>query len=285
MSIRKKIFRGALATVLFVACAAGSGRAQVDLRMDTLECPIIGFNAGLMMPSAAMSFETSPEGLHSKNGTMASLYEPPYLSFGIDAFYKFRNNWLLSAEGDLWFGLTSNNLKHRIERMGDVFTRDSIVVGTNGTDANVTCYNRGLSFQLGAGKLFPLKPERNPNSGILARVSGGYMFQQTIFLMNSEVSPQLNGDYAYLYDHQRHGFMLTEGIGYWFMSARSDLANVYVAFEVSQCWSWSTREYQIDHFLGLQGKDDNRYFDLIYGIKVCWMFPLRGKTTHDYYFY
>ena len=111
------------------------------------------------------------------------------------------------------------------------------------------------------------------------------MWQQTIFMMNSERAPQLTDDYALLYDHQRHGVLLTEGIGYWFMSARSDLANVYVAFEVSQCWSWSTRQYQIDHYLGLQGKDNNRYFDLLYSIKVCWMFPLRGKTVHDYYFY
>ena len=202
-----------------------------------------------------------------------------------DAFYKFKSNWLATLEGDLWFGLSSNNLQHRMERMGNVFTRDSIVVGEGGTDANVTCYNRGLSFQAGAGKIFPLNPERNPNSGILARVSAGYMWQQTIFMMNSERAPQLTDDYALLYDHQRHGVLLTEGIGYWFMSARSDLANVYVAFEVSQCWSWSTRQYQIDHYLGLQGKDNNRYFDLLYSIKLCWMFPLRGKTVHDYYFY
>ena len=50
-------------------------------------------------------------------------------------------------------------------------------------------------------------------------------------------------------------------------------------------WSRSTRDYTIDYYLGLQGKDNNRYFDLLYSIKFCWMFPLNGKTTHDYYFY
>ena len=285
MHFGEKIFSRMLATALFAVALTGTARAQVDLHVDTLACPIIGFNTGLIMPSSQLSFETLPDGSHGKNATMSSLYTPPYLSFGLDAFYKFKSNWLATLEGDLWFGLSSNNLQHRLERMGNVFTRDSIVVGEGGTDANVTCYNRGLSFQAGAGKIFPLNPERNPNSGILARVSAGYMWQQTIFMMNSERAPQLTDDYALLYDHQRHGVLLTEGIGYWFMSARSDLANVYVAFEVSQCWSWSTRQYQIDHYLGLQGKDNNRYFDLLYSIKLCWMFPLRGKTVHDYYFY
>ena len=111
------------------------------------------------------------------------------------------------------------------------------------------------------------------------------MWQQTIFLLNNERAPQLSDDYALLYDHQRNGFMLTEGLGYWFMSTRSDLANIYVLFEVTQCWNRSTREYMIDNYLGLHGKDNHRYFDLLYSIKICWMFPLRGKADHDYYLY
>lgn len=285
MNIRRKIFRYGFLSVLLVSAFNGSAIAQVDLTIDTLECPIIGFNAGLMLPSKQFSFETAPDGTRSRNATMSSLYDPPYLSFGIEPMYKFKSNWLVSIEGNLWFGLNSNNLNHRIERMGDVFTRDSVVVGSNGTDANVTCYNRGMSFKAGVGKIFPLNPKKNPNSGILALLKGGYMWQQTIFMVNSEQAPQLTDDYALLYDHQRHGIMLTEALGYWFMSTRSDLANIYVAFEVSQCWNWSTREYQIDQYLGLHGKDNHRYFDLLYSIKVCWMFPLRGKTDHDYYLY
>ncbi len=285
MNIREKIVRSLLLAGLLLTVGNGTARAQIDLTIDTLQCPIVGFNAGVMIPSTKFSFETAPDGLRSQNATMASLYNPPYLSFGIEGMYKFKSNWLATLEGDLWFGMNSNNLNHRIERMSDLFTRDSTVIGANGTDANVTCYNRGLSFKAGIGKIFPLNPVRNPNSGILARVSGGYMWQQTIFLLNNERAPQLSDDYALLYDHQRNGFMLTEGLGYWFMSTRSDLANIYVLFEVTQCWNHSTREYMIDNYLGLRGKDNHRYFDLLYSIKICWMFPLRGKADHDYYLY
>ena len=282
MNIRGKIFR-VLCLVGALGTLNGSVQAQLDLGLDTLQCHIIGFNVGPLVPSARLSQVTLSDGGTSRDATMASLYKAPYLGFGLDATYKYQSNWLVTLEGDIWFG--SDNLQHRIERMGDVFSRDSIIIGTNGTDANVTCYNRGFSVQGGFGKIFPLDSEKNPNSGILARVSAGYMLQQTIFMVNDVNAPQVEDDYALLYDHQRQGFLLTEGVGWWFMSNHANLVNFYIAFEVSQCWSRSTRDYTIDHYLGLQGKDNNRYFDLIYSLKLCWMFPLKGKTSHDYYFY
>ena len=283
MNIRGKIFFGAVVAVLCGGVPTQQAKAQVDVTTDTLECHIIGFNAGPVFPSTAFSAVTLPDGSVSRDATMASLYRGPWLGFGIDALYKYKSGWMVTLEGDIWFG--GNNLQHRMERLGSVYTRDSIVVGGNGTDANVSCFNRGLSFQGGVGKLFPFNAAKNPNSGILARLSAGYMRQQTIFMANYERAPQLTDDYALLYDHQRHGLVLTEGVGVWLMSRRADYANVYITFEVSQMWSRSTREYMIDYYLGLQGKDNNRYFDLLYSIKLCWMFPLKGKSTHDYYFY
>lgn len=272
-----------LIILLLVLLPNVSAHGQLDLTQDTLSCHIIGFNVGPVIPSANLSFGTLSDGTKSKNATMSSLYKPPYLDFGLNALYKYKSNWLVGIEGNIWFG--GDNLNHRVERMGSVFSRDSIVIGTNGTDANVTCYNRGFSVQGGVGKIFPLVPSKNPNSGILARLSGGYMLQQSIFMINDVNAPQIDEDYALLYDHQRSGFMLTEALGYWFMSNRANLVNFYIAFEVSQCWTKSTRDYIIDDYLGVRGKDNGRYFDLVYTIKFCWMFPLKGKSSHDYYFY
>ena len=109
--------------------------------------------------------------------------------------------------------------------------------------------------------------------------------QQTIFKPNKATAPQVEGDYALLYDHQRQGFLLGEGIGFWFMSNHANLINFYVELNVQQCWSRSTRDYTIDHYVGLQGKDGNRYFDMLYTLKLCWMFPLKGRQAHDIYFY
>ena len=283
MNIREKIFCRVLVALLLTVGANPSATAQGDHKTDTLECHIVGFNVGMKIPSTRFSFGTAPDGGTSDRATMASLYAPPYMNYGLNAIYKYKNGWLVTLDGDLWFG--NNNLLYRKERMGSVYTHDSIVIGTGGTDASVTCYNRGFSFQGGLGKVIRLAPKKNPNSGILARMSAGYLRQQTIFMPNYDRAPQVDGDYGLLYDHQRHGFILTESLGYWFMSNNSNLLNLYVSFDISQSWSWSTRDYVIDDYLGIHGKDNNRYFDLIYSIKLCWMFPLKGKASHEYYYY
>ena len=69
------------------------------------------------------------------------------------------------------------------------------------------------------------------------------------------------------------------------MSNHANLINFYVAFELSQVWSRSTRDYIIDDYLNLRGPDDNHYFDLLYTLKLCWMFPLKGKTVREYYYF
>ena len=78
--------------------------------------------------------------------------------------------------------------------MGSLFSRDSIIIGGNVTNANVTCYNRGISVQGGMGRIFALWPKRNPNTGLLARISAGYMRQQTIFMIYEEKAPQISDD-------------------------------------------------------------------------------------------
>lgn len=246
--------------------------AQIKLTQDTISCPIIGFTFGTTIPSNNLS---------SENG-MYDLYKPPYLNFGLEASYKTKTNYLFSVDGVLTIG--GDNLRDRNIRLGDVYTHDAspIVAGTNGTDANVTCYNRGLTFRLGIGKIFTLN-DQNPNSGIVTRLFGGFMNQKTIFFMNDVNAPQLQGDYARLYDHSRFGGILTESIGFWYMSKDYNVVNIYVAFELTQCWSHSTRDYVIDYQMGLQGPDNNKYFDLIYGLKICWMIPLKGKTAYDYH--
>ena len=66
------------------------------------------------------------------------------------------------------------------------------------------------------------------------------------------------------------------------MSNYLTYVNLRVSLEISQCLTWSSRPYLIDNLTHLNGKDHNRYLDLLYGLT--WMFPLTGKTTYDYYY-
>lgn len=281
MRISKKILC-MLVVASFLSWMSPSVHAQQMPRLDSIQCFIVGFNVGTIFPSASGSHRRL-DGVSTTTATMHSLYKSPWLDFGVNGFYKWNSNWLVSLDAELWFG--NDNLRDRTERMSDIYTSEGIIIGTNGTDAVVTAYNRGLSLKGGVGRIFPLFPSVNPNSGIVARLSAGWMQQQTVFTLNEVEAPQISGDNALLYDHQRRGLVLTESVGLWYMSNRANLVNCYLAFEVSQVFSTSTRDYVSDNLLGLHGEDKGAYFDLLYSLKFCWMFPLKGKTVHEYYYF
>lgn len=265
---------------LFLAFAAGTAKGQVRLGADTLECHVVSFSFGTLFPGTG----SNSEGL--KGGNMRDLYKGPYLDFGLEWEYKWASNWMATFDADMWFGYNSDNLQNRAERMGNVFDASGYAMSWGGYDGVVTAYNRGLSLKPGGAYIIRVLP-KNPNSGILVGLKSGWFMQKTVFTQDFDRSPvpQLTGDYAKLYDQLRNGVMLTESLGFIYMSNYKTYINLKVTFELSQCWSWSSRGYQIDNVMGLNGKDGGRYFDLLYGLRLTWMFPFTGKPTYDYYYY
>lgn len=258
----------------------GTAKAQEKLSVDTLQCNIIGFSAGAHMPLGG----SNSGGM--EYGSMKDLYQGPYLDFGLEWGYKFRSGWMITGDADLWFGYNSDNLTWRAERMGDLYTSQGYLMSWGGYDGVVTMYNRGIAVRPGVGKLFTFM-KKNPNSGILVKLSGGWFMQKTVNTqdMNESRVPQLDEKYAKLYDHLRNGVILTQSVGFMYMSNYKTYVNFKVMLELSECYSWSSRPYIIDTKMGLNGKDDNRYFDLMCSLKLSWMFPLTGKTSYDYYYY
>ncbi len=254
--------------------------SQVKLSVDTLECHVIGFSAGLLTPGGG----SASGGLGG--GNMGDLYGSPWLDFSLNCDYKYQSNWLVTLDADLWFGWNSDNLQQRSDRMPNVYLPNGIAYSWGGTDGYLGAYNRGISARIGGGKIIPVI-KGNPNSGIFLKLSGGWFLQQTVF--NQEYTeapvPQVTGEYKKLYDHLRNGAILTESIGFVFMSNYSTYVNVRLSFDISQCLSWASRPYTIDNVMGLNGKDKNTYFDLMGGVKLSWMFPFTGKTSYDYYYY
>ena len=269
-----------LSIILVISSQWSVARGQVKLQADTLECHIVSFSVGMLTPVG------SSNSMGLSGGSMQDLYGWPYLDFALEWGYKYNIDWLVGVDADLWIGRSGDNLANRVERMGNVFNPGETAMAVNGEDGVVTAYNRGLALRPGLGKIIRVLP-KNPNSGVLLKVSGGWFMQKTVFHQdfNHPQVYQLSGGYEKLYDHLRNGVMLTESVGFLFMSNYSTYANFKVTFDVSQCWSWSSRPWLIDNVMGLNGKDRSRYFDLLLGLRLTWMFPFTGKTTYDYYYY
>ncbi len=269
-----------LAVMVIVMMVPTVLRGQEKVGIDTLQCNIVGFSFGAVTPFTGSNSGGLP------GGTMKDLYEGPYLNFALEWAYKFKSNWMLTVDGDLWFGYNSDNLKLRAERMGDIYTSQGYLMSMGGSDGVVTLYNRGFAARAGVAKIISLF-KKNPDSGILLKLSGGWFMQKTVQTqdMNEGQVPQLGDKMFPLYDHLRNGMILTESVGFIFMSNRHTYVNFKVTFDLSECISWPTRPYIIDNVMGLNGKDKNTYFDLMGGVKLSWMFPFTGKTSYDYYYY
>ena len=259
---------------------SGALQAQVKLSVDTLECQMVGFTVGMVTPGGG----SNSQGM--TGGNMGEMYKAPYLDFALEWDYRYQNGLSIGLDADMWFGLSDDNLQQREVRMGSVYTEGGLAMSWGGYDGVVTAYNRSFAIRPSLGYTIPVLP-KNPNSGILLKASAGWWMQKTVFNQDFTQSPvpQLHGAYEKLYDHLRNGIMLTESVGFIYMSNYLTYVNVKIAFEVSQCWSWSSRPYQIDNLMGLNGKDNSRYFDLLYGVRLTWLFPFTGKTTYDYYYY
>lgn len=266
--------------VALMSLMGGMVHGQEKHGRDTLQCHIVGVSAGALMPLGGSN------SLGLENGGMKDLYDGPYLNFSFEWDYKTKNGWMPSLDGDLWFGYNSDNLTLRAERMGDIFNSQGYLMSWSGYDGVVTMYNRGLAVRLGVAKIIPIL-KKNPDSGILLKLSGGWFMQKTVHTqdMSESMVPQLSDDYMKLYDHLRNGVIMTQGVGFLYMSNRGRYINFKVMMEISECWSWSSRPYIIDNIMGLNGKDNSRYFDLMAGLKLSWLFPFTGKTSYDYYYY
>jgi len=264
MKTLKRVF-----IVALYLCTVSSLSAQTkddNFVGDTLNCPIISFNFAPWMAKGAIS----------------DMFESPMLDFGISAMYKTKSNWLFGIEGSFFFG--NDNLKNRKERLASIYTEEGTVIGTGGSDAGVDAFNRGLVGMLQVGKIFKVTP-KNPNSGVFVMLGAGIAQNQIVFMPSLEEAPQISDSYAKLYDHQQRGPVLSQRLGFWYMNNKKTYLNIHVSFEFTQMWLKSTRDYVIDDFMGIRGKDDKTYFSHIYGIKLGWMIPLEGKTTQDYYYY
>ncbi|MCH3924755.1 MAG: hypothetical protein LKE30_07560 [Bacteroidales bacterium] len=201
--------------------------------------------------------------------------------FNIDANlgWKTKSNWLYMLDFAFQFG--SNNVKNIDGILSTLETDDqnSFIVSQDGTDAGVVGYNRNLSLSFGIGKLIPLWFS-NPNSGLFITLNGGYIQHQIIYQATLGKVPQLEGDYAYGYDRQMRGPMVSSMIGYMHISKKS-YANWYVGAQFYAAFTKMSRKYQFD----LMSGDNTLHHDYMLSLKLGWMFPFFGRSADKIYFY
>lgn len=228
--------------------------------------------------SISTPFCTAVVGWTFPDGDMAKKYES-FMNLNVNMGWKTKGNWLWMME--FGFGFGSDNAKGKNQILEGIMTTegDPFVISKEGSDAGVVAYNRNLSLVAKTGKIFSLSKKR-PNSGIMLTLGVGALQHQIIYQSTLEVAQQLEGDYAYLYDRQMRGIMVSGFLGYIHMSKKS-FTNFYVGLEFNQAWTKLTRDYQINYNFSA----DKIFQDRMWTLKVGWMFPFFGRDADKVYYF
>ncbi|MCK6649378.1 MAG: hypothetical protein L6Q66_06965, partial [Bacteroidia bacterium] len=92
--------------------------------------------------------------------------------------------------------------------------------------------------------------------------------------------PQLDSDYKKGYDRLTNGFLLSQNLGYLYLS-NNRIANFYIGFECMQGFTQNRRSYNFDQMK----QDTEKRVDILYGGKVSWILPLYKKAPKEFYTY
>lgn len=188
--------------------------------------------------------------------------------------YKTRKNFLFGIDGYFLFGADV-----REEQLLRYFLNSSgAITGLDGRFANILLYERGMKFDLKAGKIFPrLGP--NPNSGLTLTLGAGWIQHKIRIDNKSEVIPALNGDYLKGYDRLTGGFSLTGFAGYTNFGNKR-LVNFFLGVEFTQGFTKNRRLFNFD----TRQQDDRMRNDQLIGIRAGWLIPLYRRSPRTFYY-
>lgn len=245
----------------FVCCLFCTGlpfgaNAQRNVRDSSVVSSQIAAHFGLHRPSFDLEERF---GDNASVGAAYYLKTKSNLHFGLEFSYLFGNT--VKEPGIL------SNLR----------TEAGEIIDNNGQIATVLVQQRGYAVSLSAGRIIPVFGS-NPNSGILIKVGGGFIQHKIRYEHQVNEISQLEGDYLKGYDRLTNGLMLSQFVGYHYMS-NNRLSNFYVGFELMEGLTRGRRDINFDTGL----RDEKDRFDMLYGLRLAWIIPIYKRAPQVYY--
>lgn len=230
---------------------------QVSIKDSSIYTPMIAVSYGYYLPAGDMV---------KRFGNSSAL------QLNID--FKTRFNWVLGVNGSYFFG---KDIKESL--FDSIKTPGGNIISEDGEFADVRLYERGFTVSGSIGRLITFK-RPNPNSGIRIDIGFGFMQHKIRIETIGNKVPQLSKEYKKGYDKQSNGFLLTESIGYQYLS-NNRLANIYIGIDFMQGFTKSRRSYDYD----MMKRDTRQRVDILFGGRLAWILPLYKKAPADFYTY
>lgn len=188
---------------------------------------------------------------------------------------KLKSNWVIQFDGTYFFGSTVKE----DSIFKNFTTPQGIIIDRTGNPAEIKVTERGYTFMLSAGKLFPVIGP-NPNSGLNLSLGVGFMEHKLLIQEDLGAVPQLSGEYLKGYDRLSNGIAFRQSFGYQHFS-NFRLINYYIGFEITEGLTRNRRDLNFD----TMKRDDSQRLDILASIVVRWYFPLYKRVPLDSYLY
>lgn len=247
-------------TLLFLAITficAGKLFSQVSIKDSSIYTPMVGVSYGYYL---------SGGDLVKRFGNSSAL------QMNLD--FKTKYNWVLGINGSYFFG---KNIKESL--FDSISTSSGDLINEEGELADVRLFERGFTISGTVGRLITFK-KPNPNSGLMINVGFGFIQHKIRIETIGNNVPQLSKEYKKGYDKLSNGFLLSESIGYLYLS-NNRLANIYFGLDFMQGFTQNRRSYDYD----LMKADTQKRLDLLAGARISWILPLYKKAPQEFYTY
>ncbi|MCC6721613.1 MAG: hypothetical protein IT243_05380 [Bacteroidia bacterium] len=194
-------------------------------------------------------------------------------SIGSEIFYKTKNNWMIGLGGNFIWG---KNVKET-GILDSIKSKTGEIIDQNGQFSVIGFEQRGMSFNISAGKIFSLN--KNKNSGLQLLFGGGFI-QHHIRIYAPETVPQLNEEMKKGYDRLTNGPSISQYVGYRFLDPKKRL-NFSLGIELIEGFTQNRRSFNYDTRM----KDPKKRFDLLTGLKFSLSIPIYLKKAEEEEFY
>jgi hypothetical protein len=231
--------------------------AQVSVKDSSVATPYVGINYGYQLSGGDLVKRFGNSSMIQGNLDFKS--------------YKY---WTFGINGSYFFGK-----KVKESLFDSIDTSTGAIINKLGEYADVRTFERGFTVSATIGKMFPFK-KPNPNTGIMFNVGFGFMQHKIRIETIGNNVPQLSKAYKKGYDRLSNGFLLSENLGYLYLSSNR-LVNFYVGLECMQGFTQSRRSWDYD----LMKQDTQKRVDILYGAKVAWILPLYKRAPQEFYTY
>ena len=184
-----------------------------------------------------------------------------------------KKNFLIGINYSLLFG---NQVKEDV--LAPLRTPEGLLIGNDMQFASVFLRERGWSLHVDAGYLFPLRPDKTRQSGILTTVGAGALSHHIRFVDEFDSAIQITPPYDKGYDRLSYGWSLHQSIGYLHL-AKNRLLNFHIGINIIEGFTKNRRGFNYD----LARFDSSTSTDILVGFKIGWILPFYLFKRTIYY--